>query len=71
MMTIYWPYGGHITIHDDYGSDTPRVVDFLNGAEMIHFAMRPRYGKKSILCKRSWVYIAGMRSFGPLKTIFR
>ena len=35
------------------------------------FAMRPRYGKKSILYKPRWVYIAGMRPFEPVKTIFR
>jgi len=43
---------------------------FFNGPAMIQFAMRPRYGKKSTLYKRRWVYIAGMRSFGPLKTYF-
>ena len=32
--------------------------------------MRPRYGKKSVLYKRRWVYIAGMMSFEPLNTIF-
>ena len=44
---------------------------FFNGPAMIQFAMQPRHGKKSTLYKRRWVYIAGMRSFGPLKTIFR
>ena len=47
-----------------------KVVDLFSGPAMIQFAMRPRYGKKSTLYKRRWVYIAGMRSFGPLKTIF-
>ena len=43
---------------------------FFNGPRPIRFAMRPRYGKKSVLYKRRWIYIAGMMSFEPLNTIF-
>ena len=37
------------------------VVDLFSGPAMIQFAMRPRYGTKSTLYKRRWVFIAGMR----------
>ena len=47
-----------------------RRAVFFNGPRTIRFAMRPRYGKKSVLYKRRWVYIAGMMSFEPLSTIF-
>ena len=48
---------------------TPRAV-FFNGPRTIRFAMRPRYGKKSILYKRRWVYIAQGMSFEPQRRYF-